>query len=254
MKHRLHALGVGVTILALMSITAGVSASEVYTVRKGDSLWSISKKFGVSIDDIKRANNVSANKPLQIGKKLVIPDQNQSQAAKEEAAELEAERQKKEAERFGSRVAKQLEEQDKAQAQAKNNTKDDGKPAVVRTALAFRGAKYVRGGTGARGFDCSGFTRHVFAKYGVNLPHSSKAQASCGKHVDKKDLQPGDLVFFATYRSSISHVGIYIGDNKFIHASTPRTGVIVSSLGEQYYAKRYRGARRVLANSSTESK
>ncbi len=116
---------------------------------------------------------------------------------------------------------------------------------LIRTALACRGARYSRGGTGRSGFDCSGFTRYVFAKYGVSLPHSSAAQASKGTPIPKSSLQPGDLVFFRTYRRGISHVGIYIGDDKFVHAATYGRGVRVDSLSHSYYAARYRGARRV---------
>ncbi len=116
---------------------------------------------------------------------------------------------------------------------------------IVRTALAFRGARYRRGGTSRGGFDCSGFTRYVFAKYGILLPHSSAAQARIGRPVSKSELQPGDLVFFQTYRRGISHVGIYIGNGRFVHASTHRRGVTVDYLDSPYYGPRYRGARRV---------
>lgn len=117
--------------------------------------------------------------------------------------------------------------------------------ALIRTALACRGLRYRRGGTSRGGFDCSGFTRYVYAKYGVSLPHSSAAQSRLGTPVSRDQLQPGDLVFFQTYRRGISHVGIYIGNNQFVHASTPRGGVRVDSLNHSYYSKRYRGARRV---------
>jgi len=117
--------------------------------------------------------------------------------------------------------------------------------SVVRTALAYRGARYARGGTSRGGFDCSGFTRHVFAQYGVSLPHSSAAQAGIGASVSRDALQAGDLVFFQTNRRGISHVGIYIGNNSFVHASNHGRGVTVDSLGSSYYAPRYRGARRV---------
>ena len=117
--------------------------------------------------------------------------------------------------------------------------------SVVRTALAYRGSRYARGGTGRGGFDCSGFTRYVYSRFGIKLPHSSAAQAGTGTPVSKDDLQPGDLVFFQTGRRGISHVGIYIGDGKFVHASNHGRGVTVDSLGSSYYGSRYRGARRI---------
>jgi cell wall-associated NlpC family hydrolase len=116
---------------------------------------------------------------------------------------------------------------------------------IVRTAFSYRGARYRYGGSSQSGFDCSGFTRHVYAKNGIYLPHSSSAQAQCGKRVSKNELQAGDLVFFSTTRRGISHVGIYVGNGQFVHASSSRGRVRVDSLNEGYYRERYRGARRV---------
>jgi len=120
-----------------------------------------------------------------------------------------------------------------------------GESGLIRTALACTGARYRRGGTSRGGFDCSGFTRYVFAEYGTHLPHSSAAQSHIGARVARTDLRPGDLVFFRTYRRGISHVGIYIGNSRFVHASTHGRGVRVDSLNTAYYQPRYRGARRV---------
>ena len=117
---------------------------------------------------------------------------------------------------------------------------------LQETAEAALGSPYKWGGTTTDGFDCSGFTMYVFQKAGVKLPHQSKAQAEMGQAVKKEDLQPGDLVFFNTSGQGISHVGIYLGDNVFIHSATDK-GVIKSSLNEPYYAERYVTARRVLA-------
>jgi len=115
---------------------------------------------------------------------------------------------------------------------------------VVDYALNFVGYPYVYGASGPRAFDCSGFVMYVYGKYGVGLPHYSGSQFGCGSAVSKSALSPGDLVFFNTY-GSISHVGIYIGGGRFVHASNSRTGVIVSDLTEGYYASKYAGARRV---------
>ena len=121
-----------------------------------------------------------------------------------------------------------------------------GYQQLIRTALMYRGSRYARGGTSRGGFDCSGFTRYVFAKYGIRLPHSSAAQSRIGKPVSRGSLQPGDLVFFnRTYRRGVSHVGIYVGDGKFVHASTHGRGVRVDSLNQPYYTPRYCGARRM---------
>jgi cell wall-associated NlpC family hydrolase len=116
---------------------------------------------------------------------------------------------------------------------------------LQETAEAALGSPYKWGGTTTDGFDCSGFTMYVFQKLGVDLPHQSKAQAEMGQAVKKDKLQPGDLVFFNTSGQGISHVGIYLGDDQFIHSATNK-GVIKSSLSEPYYAERYVTARRVL--------
>ncbi|MBB6670558.1 C40 family peptidase [Cohnella nanjingensis] len=106
------------------------------------------------------------------------------------------------------------------------------------------GIDYDYGGTTTNGFDCSGFTSYVFKKFDLKLPHSSKEQFSLGDKVERDDLRPGDLVFFNTSGSGVSHVGIYVGDNKFAHSASK--GVTISDLDEKYYAKRYLGARRVM--------
>lgn len=117
--------------------------------------------------------------------------------------------------------------------------------SLIQTAMSLRGAVYRRGGTGRGGFDCSGFTRFVFAKYGVSLPHSSAAQSELGQPVSKSELREGDLVFFNCNGRGISHVGIYIGSGQFVHAATYGRGVRVDTLSSTYYGPRYRCARRV---------
>ncbi len=125
--------------------------------------------------------------------------------------------------------------------------KDSSNCDIVNIALAYRGSKYSSGGMSSRsGFDCSGFIKFLYETKGISLPHSSSAQFNYGKPVDKSDLKSGDIVFFSdTYKSGISHVGLYIGDNKFIHAATSKSGVKVDDLNSSYYAKRYTGARRI---------
>ena len=119
------------------------------------------------------------------------------------------------------------------------------KSKAVQQALRLRGSRYRYGGTSRGGFDCSGFTSYVYSRLGVRLPHSSSAQFGCGRPVSRGDLKPGDLVFFGRGGRYVGHVGIYVGDNRFVHASNPSRGVVVDSMGSAYYARNYRGARRV---------
>jgi cell wall-associated NlpC family hydrolase len=119
---------------------------------------------------------------------------------------------------------------------------------AVVTALAFIGVRYQRGGSTESGFDCSGFTRYVFAQtLGLTLPRrvDDQAHAAGLVQVRRQDLMPGDLVFFNTLKRTFSHVGIYVGDNRFVHAPKPGGEVRTEDMGGAYWRARYTGARRV---------
>ena len=122
---------------------------------------------------------------------------------------------------------------------------------IVAYAKQYLGVKYVYAGASSKGFDCSGYTMYVMKHFGYNLPHTATGQMGYGTSVAKSALQPGDLVFFCDPSRSggkaASHVGIYIGSNQFIHASSGGGKVQIDSLSKAYYAKYYVGARR-LAN------
>ncbi len=115
---------------------------------------------------------------------------------------------------------------------------------LTRSAMHFLGVPYVFGGTSTSGFDCSGFVQHVFAMLGIGLPRTADAQFDVGRPA-VGGPRPGDLVFFDTY-GGVSHVGIYLGHGKFVHASSSH-GVMVSHLSESYWASRYVGAKRLIA-------
>ena len=111
---------------------------------------------------------------------------------------------------------------------------------------SYLGTRYKKGGASKKGMDCSGFVMKVYKEYaGLNLPHNSKKLLKLVRKVDKEKLGYGDLVFFSDYGFLPSHVGIYIGEGKFVH-STKGYGVIVSSLNGERYRKSYIGARRVI--------
>lgn len=113
---------------------------------------------------------------------------------------------------------------------------------VVNYAYSFLGKPYVYGASGPNAFDCSGFTKFIYNYFSKELPRTSEAQYNSGKKIDRKDIQTGDLVFFNT-DSNFGHVGIYIGDGDFIHASSSK-GVTISSLNDGYYNDKYAGAVR----------
>jgi len=127
---------------------------------------------------------------------------------------------------------------------------DEQRQEIIETAQQYLGKVYIWGGTSPRGFDCSGLTYFVYRMNGIELPRVSSLQyrAALGKKVKKAHLNEGDLVFFETYRPGPSHVGIYIGNNQFIHAS-PKHGVTISRLDDPYFKNRYIGAKAVLFSS-----
>lgn len=122
--------------------------------------------------------------------------------------------------------------------------------AVLETALSLRGAPYAWGGSTPRGFDCSGFTHYVYAQHGVSLPRVAAHQYRIGRPVSSaRDLRPGDLVFFSTIAPGPSHVGLALGDGRFVHAPSERGKVRVESLSVRYWRNRYLGGRRIASET-----
>ncbi len=118
---------------------------------------------------------------------------------------------------------------------------------VLLNALSLTGVKYKYGGSSPEaGFDCSGFVRYVFQQAAsLTLPHSTRALSQLGQAIPIGQLKPGDLVFFDTLKSAFSHVGIYLGDNRFIHAPSSGGAINVVDMKDAYWAKRFNGARRI---------
>lgn len=191
-----------------------------YTVLPGDCLYTIAGRHGVSVEALMQANNLSSTL-IYPGQTLAVPvDSN----------------------RAGRPPADNLPARDLSS----RGTTGQAARKILNFAASFLGTGYVYGGSEPRGFDCSGFVRYVFRTAGFDLPHNAADQADFGVPVEKAALQPGDLVFFSYYGSKgINHVGIYAGNDQFIHASS-HGGVKYSSLNKQYYRENYRGARRLL--------
>ena len=124
---------------------------------------------------------------------------------------------------------------------------------LVVDAMGFLGVPYKRGGnTVETGFDCSGFVRAMYEQsIGLILPRRAEQQAAATQNIDRSELKPGDLVFFNTMRRTFSHVGIYVGEGRFIHSPKPGAEVRVENMSVSYWAKRFDGARRVQTSTSS---
>ncbi len=116
---------------------------------------------------------------------------------------------------------------------------------VIQTALKFLGTPYRNGGSDPSGFDCSGFVQFVFARHGTSLPREVRTQFEEGQEIDLQEVEPGDLVFFQTVSRGASHVGIAVGDGRFIHAPSSRGVVRVEPYTAAYWSRRFVGARRL---------
>jgi cell wall-associated NlpC family hydrolase len=137
----------------------------------------------------------------------------------------------------------------------KAHTVADRASSLVVNAMDSLGVPYKRGGNSAEtGFDCSGFVKAMYEQtIGLVLPRRANEQAAATQAIDKKDLKPGDLVFFNTMKRAFSHVGIYIGEGKFIHSPKPGAQVRVEDMGGSYWQQRFNGARRVLGLAPAET-
>jgi len=131
--------------------------------------------------------------------------------------------------------------------QSARNTFGGKASELVIQAMGLLGVPYKRGGTSEeKGFDCSGFVRYMYEKsVGLVLPRRAEEQAKVTEEINRSELKPGDLVFFNTMKRTFSHVGIYVGDGKFIHAPRPGKSVRVDDMRDAYWQKRFNGARRV---------
>ncbi len=221
------------------------SKSASYTVKKGDSVYSISNKTGVSVNEIKKINNLHNNN-LKIGRKILLaraePEQERTAASVAKSMEItEAEEEDldlADASGDNQNIA-EIDKDDPSNAEllGKWHNSEERK-LFIKVATAFLGAPYRLGGVSLRGLDCSAFVKKIYQLFDISLPRTAREQARVGVKVAKDDLIEGDLVFFNT-RRSFGHVGIYIGNNEFVHASSVKRGVRIDSLNQPYYNKRF---------------
>jgi len=201
---------------------------HIYTIRRGDTLGGVAHSFEVTQSDLMERNGLDIRSILRIGRdlKIPLPRPPAPQPSAEPSGSVT----------WGA---------PNVNIGVGSGT-EQGR-SIVQEASKYMGTPYVWGGESLTGgVDCSGFTMSVYSLYGVGLPHRAVEQAECGVGIDYADLQPGDLVFFHTTRSGISHVGMYIGESEFIHSSSYRGGVVISPLDTGYYNDRFVCARRVI--------
>jgi peptidoglycan endopeptidase LytE len=209
---------------------------KCYVVQKGDSLYSISKKVGLSIEEIKKTNGLKST-PLKIGQKLLL--RKQRMEMDEEVEELgDAEEVTEVIQAEGER-----EEQGASNSLEKwSNTEE--RNLFIRVVKNFLGVPYRLGGSTLKGIDCSAFVKKIYEIFNVQLPRTVREQFLFGRKVEENELEEGDLVFFKTRRANNAHVGIYIGDNQFVHASSRNREVKVDNLRTPYFNQRFlRGVR-----------
>jgi cell wall-associated NlpC family hydrolase len=203
-------------------------------VKSGDTLWSIAKKYNLTMSEIRLLNPRVKTRGLRRGMILNVSKQKAIKLAK-----LAKKRKKKRLKGVLARYKRSY----STGRSVGSNTK------VVRYAKRFLGTRYVWGASSGRAFDCSGFTQYVMrhAK-GRVIPRISRRQAYYGRYVSRSRLRAGDLVFFDTSRRRrgyVNHVGIYIGNNYFIHASSAKHRVVITSLNKPFYRQRFMWGRRI---------
>lgn len=195
-----------------------------YTVKKGDTLSVIAQKAGVPVQQLITLNSINPHK-IRIGQKIIIPQSDNLTPS--DAGEKEMEK--------DEYISPQTLETEKP---------SDERHLLVKTALGFLGVPYKWGGSTVKGIDCSAFVRKIYSLFSVDLPRSAHAQSGAGTSINRDELLEGDLVFFHT-RRPLGHVGIYIGNNQFVHASYRSKTIRIDSLDTPYFQKRFQRAVRV---------
>ncbi len=219
------------------NIGAASSKAE-YVVKQGDSLGRVARRFGVTIKALKRENNIKGNS-INAGQVLYIPGSGRQEA------EYLAVTKANIVQDSNGRLNTTNGQSKYSEPQVQNGR--FSKESIIQVAKRYLGAPYKFGGYDlTTGIDCSGYVKKIFSRFNVYLPRTARdIYYSAGSSVTKRNLDTGDLVFFHTYAKYPSHVGIYIGNDEFIHASSASRMVTIDSMNKQYYRARYIGAKRI---------
>ena len=206
---------------------------DSYVVRRGDSLSSISAKVGLPMEEIRRVNGLHTS-ALKIGQVLYLRKGEPRLDEKAEASGDEDE--------ISELSGREGEESVSSIPLGKWNNPEE-RSLLVRVVKTFLGVPYKLGGSTLKGIDCSAFVRKIYEVFNIQLPRTTREQFSVGKKVQKHQLEEGDLVFFRE-GGNRAHVGIYVGENQFVHASSYSREVKIDYLNTPYYSKRFlRGVR-----------
>jgi len=208
---------------------------KTYTVKKGDSLWKIARRFHCNVDELSDMNELTTDM-LKPGQIIVLHNQEEPEHFNDPEVDDSQ---------------KKIEDGIDAVSESDEYTL---KEKLLILAKNFLNIPYKFGGSSFLGIDCSAFVQEVFSLIGIDLPRSAREQFSHGDPVDKEELSVGDLVFFRTYASFPSHVGIYLGNNEFIHTSSKLKKVTIDSFKTPYYLKRFIGAKRLIPEADGEEK
>ena len=230
--------------------------SAKYTIKSGDTLSTIARKHHTTTAKMRKANGLKKGETLKLGRVLKVPKNSYVKNTKKKTFKIV----KAKKSRQDKKLAKAL-MNIKSKKIAKKGQKfsmgdiffggkSKGKSnKITQLAKKKLGKRYVWGAVGQKNtFDCSGLTCYVCKKNGITIPRTSRAQSTYGKRVSRSDLRPGDLIFFDTSKRRkgyVNHVGIYLGNDRFIHASSAKKKVVITKLSKSFYSKRYKGARRV---------